>query len=381
MILDCPACAARYRLPDDAIPAEGKSVRCAKCLHRWWQLATAAPAEATDPSAAEWPAPLDEGDDAPAFAPAPAPFTAAAVPFAAAPAPFAAAPAPLAPPAPTAPPAAFAASSADAPVSPPQPISPQPALPQPTFAPPSIPPAPIAAAVPTPVRVAPTAPQPVTARRTEPVRPLAPSPAAASSPADASAVSPASASAPQPGGIDPSSERPAPAPRAGEVGPPATAAMPVPPSLRRKRSRWPVAGGIVAVAVLAGAALTQVPGLPPFDPAQVPLVGDWLAARLSPPPAPPSPLQLVATAQFTTLANGGRVVALSGEIVNPTAAPQAVSAVEALLIDDARTMIGRWRIPPPAATVAAGARLRFDSSASGFAPTVTRVTLRFDAAH
>ena len=374
MILDCPACAARYRLPDDAIPAEGKSVRCAKCLHRWWQLATAIPAEATDQAAAEWPAPLDEGDDAPAFAAAPAPFAAAPVPFAAAAAPFAAAPVPFAPPAPIAPPAAFAASPADAPVSSPQPVSRQP-----TFASPSAPPSPIAVGA--AVRGAPTAPQPVAAARTEPMRPLAASPAVAPWLADAPAVQPAGPSTPQPAGIEPVSERPAPAPRAGEVGPPATAAMPVPPSLRRNRSRWPVAGGIVAAAVLAGAALTQVPGLPPFDPAQVPLVGDWLAARLSPPPAPPSPLQLVATAQFTTLANGGRVVALSGEIVNPTAAPQAVSAVEALLIDDARTVVGRWRIVPPAATVAAGARLRFDSSASGFAPTVTRVTLRFDAAH
>ena len=74
-------------------------------------------------------------------------------------------------------------------------------------------------------------------------------------------------------------------------------------------------------------------------------------------------------------------VALEHGLPARPAAPQAVSAVEALLIDDARTVVGRWRIAPPAATIAAGARLRFDSSASGFAPTVTRVTLRFDAAH
>lgn len=38
MILDCPACGARYNLPDDAIPPEGKSVRCARCKHSWVEL-------------------------------------------------------------------------------------------------------------------------------------------------------------------------------------------------------------------------------------------------------------------------------------------------------------------------------------------------------
>ena len=38
MILDCPACGARYRLPDDAIPAAGKTVRCARCKHSWVEL-------------------------------------------------------------------------------------------------------------------------------------------------------------------------------------------------------------------------------------------------------------------------------------------------------------------------------------------------------
>jgi predicted Zn finger-like uncharacterized protein len=40
MILDCPACGARYRLPDDAIPPEGKAVRCARCKHSWVELGT-----------------------------------------------------------------------------------------------------------------------------------------------------------------------------------------------------------------------------------------------------------------------------------------------------------------------------------------------------
>lgn len=35
MIATCPACAKRYRVPDDAVPPEGRSVRCSACSHTW----------------------------------------------------------------------------------------------------------------------------------------------------------------------------------------------------------------------------------------------------------------------------------------------------------------------------------------------------------
>lgn len=35
MIATCPACGKRYRVPDDAVPAGGRSVRCAACGHGW----------------------------------------------------------------------------------------------------------------------------------------------------------------------------------------------------------------------------------------------------------------------------------------------------------------------------------------------------------
>jgi predicted Zn finger-like uncharacterized protein len=37
VILQCPACQARYLLPDQAIGATGRTVRCAKCAHSWFQ--------------------------------------------------------------------------------------------------------------------------------------------------------------------------------------------------------------------------------------------------------------------------------------------------------------------------------------------------------
>ncbi len=59
MILTCPACATQYRLKDDAIPPEGRQVRCAACKHKWHEdgagAGTAEPVAADDGAVGHWP--------------------------------------------------------------------------------------------------------------------------------------------------------------------------------------------------------------------------------------------------------------------------------------------------------------------------------------
>ncbi|WP_298671027.1 zinc-ribbon domain-containing protein [uncultured Sphingomonas sp.] len=77
MILECPECRTRYLVPDSAIGADGRVVRCANCRHSWFQDADARVVEPVGAALVAEPAQAETPPAAAPVAPpnAPAPRT------------------------------------------------------------------------------------------------------------------------------------------------------------------------------------------------------------------------------------------------------------------------------------------------------------------
>ena len=73
MIIACPACATRYVVPDSAVGVDGRTVRCAKCRHSWFQEGPRVERPAPPVVPAAQPQPVTEPAPAPEPEPQPAP--------------------------------------------------------------------------------------------------------------------------------------------------------------------------------------------------------------------------------------------------------------------------------------------------------------------
>jgi predicted Zn finger-like uncharacterized protein len=129
----------------------------------------------------------------------------------------------------------------------------------------------------------------------------------------------------------------------------------------------------IAAVVVGGALMIAAAGLwvARIDPAQLPVIGDQLAA-LAPRPLP---LAVTFTAKITVLPSGDRLLEINGNVQNTGKAVVTLPALEARLAGPGGT-VRRWRIMAPVASLDAGAKVAFSSTATGFPADATLVGIR-----
>ncbi len=126
---------------------------------------------------------------------------------------------------------------------------------------------------------------------------------------------------------------------------------------------------------LADLGSIAVPTLPPLDLTRVPVVGDTLDRLIHPLPTPASPLRITAHGERRTLANGTRLLTITGTVANPTAATVTLAGIDAALLDPAGHLAFHWRIAAPASVIAAHGRAEFEATAANYPAGATLLQL------
>lgn len=312
MILACPSCNMRYAVPNTAIPASGRTVRCASCQHSWFQPPLPPDEDGTDQS-------IENQSIENAGAP-----IAAALP-----------PAPISPEAATPAPVETDKALIDA--------APAVAEPQAVA---GIAPAPVEA--PTPVEAttptaSPDVPPPVsgetagadTAATADGMGPSAKPGQAADAPFGAAALGPV---------VDD---------KLPDENLVADRPLPFRRSAKGAGRRWMVMGVISLLLVIAAGASLKIFGLPNWAQG-LGVLGASENTDLV--------IELPPNQDHRELPDGTILFAVSGVIINPTDREQRVPPILAQLLDAQGTIVYSWTIKPPVPTLAPNAKVNFSEA-------------------